>query len=52
MSLEELKNNLKINVDNICTWIKNILKELFLPHKRRWADEATKTAILSIWKFI
>ena len=27
-------------------------EELFLPHKRKWADEATKTAVWEVYKFI
>lgn len=27
-------------------------EELFLPHMRKWADEATKTAVWEVYKFI
>ena len=26
--------------------------ELFIPHQRKWADEATKTAVWEVYKFI
>ena len=29
-----------------------IKKELFEPHMRKWADEATKTAVWEVYKFI
>ena len=27
-------------------------KELFQPHMRKWADDATKTAVWEVYKFI
>ena len=27
-------------------------EELFRPHQRKWADQATKTAIWEVYKFI
>ena len=27
-------------------------EELFQPHRRRWADDATKTAVWEVYKFI
>ena len=27
-------------------------EELFEPHRRKWADEATKTAVWEVYKFI
>ena len=27
-------------------------EELFQPHMRRWADDATKTAVWEVYKFI
>lgn len=27
-------------------------EELFQPHKRKWADDATKTAVWEVYKFI
>lgn len=39
---DELKNEIKNMSD----------EELFTPHQRKWADEATKTAIWEVYKFI
>ena len=27
-------------------------EELFQPHRRKWADDATKTAVWAVYKFI
>ncbi len=52
-SLAELKNILTKNVENIYLMIDNLTdEELFQPHKRKWADEATKTAVWEVYKFI
>lgn len=52
-SLEELKNRLTYNVSSICDMIDSLSDdELFKPHMRRWADEATKTATWEVYKFI
>ena len=52
-SLEELKYRLTCNVSSICDMIDSLSDdELFKPHMRRWADEATKTATWEVYKFI
>ncbi|WP_200773553.1 MULTISPECIES: ClbS/DfsB family four-helix bundle protein [Gemella] len=46
LSLQELKVKLKVNVNSICVMIDSLNEEeLFKPHMRKWADEATKTAV-------
>lgn len=41
------------NIQKIFTMIDSMTEEeLFLPHKRKWADEATKTAVWEVYKFI
>ena len=53
LSLEELKSRLKENVNSICVMIDSLTEEeLFMPHMRKWADEATKTAVWEVYKFI
>ncbi|ERK59227.1 hypothetical protein HMPREF1983_00602 [Gemella bergeri ATCC 700627] len=53
MTLEELIIALTNNVNEIIVWLENISdEELFMPHKRKWADSATKTAVWPIWKFV
>ena len=53
LSLRELKNMLDKNIDDIYKMIDVMTEdELFKPHKRKWADEATKTAIWEVYKFI
>lgn len=53
LSLEELKARLKENIASIYTMIDTLSKEeLFKPHMRVWADEATKTAVWEVYKFI
>lgn len=53
LSLEELKARLKENIASIYTMIDTLSKEeLFKPHMRGWADEATKTAVWEVYKFI
>ena len=52
-SLARLAEILAKNVGEICAMIDKMSdEELFLPHKRRWADEATKTAVWEVYKFI
>jgi len=53
LSLKELKNMLDGNVDDIYKMIDGMSEdELFKPHKRKWADKSTKTAIWEVGKFI
>lgn len=41
------------NIQKIFTMIDSMTKEeIFLSHKRKWADEATKTAVWEVYKFI
>lgn len=52
-SLDMLKKMLRGNIDSIYDMIDNMTAdELFKPHMRRWADEATKTAVWEVYKFI
>lgn len=53
LSLAELKDQLKQNIASIHTMIDSMSeKELFQPHMRKWADDATKTAVWEVYKFI
>ncbi len=53
LSLAELKYILENNVKSICRMIDNMSEdEVFKPHQRQWADEATKTAVWEVYKFI
>ncbi|MET3643870.1 ClbS/DfsB family four-helix bundle protein [Streptococcus gallinaceus] len=53
LSLKELKAKLTENVNAICAMIDLLTEEeLFNPHIRKWADEATKTAVWEVYKFI
>ena len=53
LSLLELKTKLSENVDAIQSMIDLLSEEeLFEPHMRKWADEATKTAVWEVYKFI
>lgn len=53
LSLEELKSRLRENVDAIDHMIDALSEdELLRPHGRKWADEATKTAVWEVYKFI
>ena len=41
------------NIDSIYAMIDSLSEEeLFKPHMRKWADEATKTAVWEVYKFI
>lgn len=52
-SLKELKNILDKNIRDICKMIDEFTdEELFTPHMRKWADDATKTATWEVYKFI
>ena len=53
LSLTELKNMLNENVTALYAMIDSMSEdELFQPHMRKWADDATKTAIWEVYKFI
>lgn len=53
LSLKELKEKLKNNIESIYDMIDSLSdEELFNPHMRRWADDATKTAVWEVYKFI
>ena len=46
LSLQELKDRLNENINSIYAMIDSLSEEeLFKPHMRQWADEATKTAV-------
>ncbi|MCI5697761.1 MAG: ClbS/DfsB family four-helix bundle protein [Clostridiales bacterium] len=53
LSLKELKDKLNENINSIYVMINSLSEEeLFKPHMRKWADEATKTAVWEVYKFI
>ena len=53
LSLQELKDMLNENINSIYAMIDSLSEEeLFKPHMRKWADEATKTAVWEVYKFI
>ncbi|WP_079121660.1 ClbS/DfsB family four-helix bundle protein, partial [Streptococcus pneumoniae] len=53
LSLQELKAKLNENINSISAMIDSLSEEeLFEPHMRKWADEATKTATWEVYKFI
>ncbi len=53
MSLCELRTMLDYNVNRIYEMIDSMTDdELFLPHRRKWADTATKLAVWEVYKFI
>lgn len=53
LSLTELKARLAENVSRIDAMIDFVSdEELFQPHRRKWADDATKTAVWAVYKFI
>ena len=53
MSISELRKILDMNIKEIFKIIDSMSEEeLFLPHKRRWADSATKSAVWEVYKFI
>lgn len=52
-SLKELKSILDKNINKILKLIDDMTEEeLFNPHMRKWADDATKTAVWEVYKFI
>lgn len=53
LSLIELINILNKNIESIYKMIDSMSEdELFKPHQRKWADDATKTAVWEVYKFI
>ncbi len=53
MSIHELRATLDMNIQGIYEMIDSISDEdLFSPHKRKWADSATKSAVWEVYKFI
>lgn len=53
LSLQELKSQLNENIHSIYAMIDSMGEEaLFQPHMRKWADDATKTAVWEAYKFI
>ena len=53
MSIQELRVILDTNIEKIYEMIDSMSDEdLFIPHRRKWADGATKTAIWEVYKFI
>ena len=53
LSLHELRAMLDRNIQGICKMIDSMSdEELFAPHRRRWADGATKSAVWEVYKFI
>lgn len=53
LSLAELKDKLRKNSASIHAMIDSMSEEeLFQPHMRKWADDATKTAVWEVYKFI
>ena len=53
LSLGELRDKLADNVNSVYEMIDSFSEdELFKPHMRKWADEATKTATWEVYKFI
>ena len=49
LSLQELKAELNENVKSICAMIDSLsADELFKPHMRKWADDATKAAVWEV----
>ena len=53
MSIRELRARLDSNIQAIYHMIDSMTEEeLFTPHRRKWADDATKTAVWEVYKFI
>jgi hypothetical protein len=51
--LQELKVKLNKNIHSIYAMIDSFSEEeLFQLHMRKWVDEATKTAVWEVYKFI
>lgn len=53
LSLKELREKLSENIELMYEMIDSLSDdELFKPHMRKWADDATKTAVWEVYKFI
>lgn len=53
LSIKALTAELRKNIDSIYAMIDSLSdEELFNPHMRQWADDATKTAVWEVYKFI
>ena len=53
LPLYELRAMLDKNIQEIYEMIDSMTEEeLFTPHRRRWADGATKSAVWEVYKFI
>ena len=53
LSLLKLREMLNKNIESIYQMIDSMSEtELFAPHQREWADEATKSAVWEVHKFI
>ena len=53
MSMQELITKLDQNIQSIYEMIDTMSEEdLFMPHRRKWADGATKSAVWEVYKFI
>lgn len=53
LSLKELREKLIENIEDIYKMLDSLSDdELFKPHMRKWADDATKTAVWEVYKFI
>ena len=52
-SIQELRSMLDTNIQKIYEMIDSMSEEdLFTPHRRKWADGATKSAVWEVYKFI
>ena len=53
LSLHELRKILDENINSIYAVIDSMTEdELFTAHQRQWADDATKSAVWEVYKFI
>lgn len=53
MSILELRTILDMNIHRIFEMIDSMSNDdLFVPHQRKWADNATKSAVWEVYKFI
>lgn len=53
LSLQELRSKLSDNINSLYEMIDAFSDaELFRPHMRKWTDDATRTAVWEVYKFI